>query len=86
MVTVHDGFYPLPADPIVESPPRTGRSFLRGIARLKTAYVLDKQCHLARPKSVGKVLNQDFNNFQFTRLNNVLAHGLDPLWRIPLYS
>jgi hypothetical protein len=39
--------------------------FLRGIAYLKTAYVSDKQRHLARLKVFAKVLNQDFNDFQF---------------------
>jgi hypothetical protein len=52
---------------------------LWGIAYLKTAYVSDKQRHLTRLKVFTKVLNQDFNGFQFTRLNNVLAHGLDSL-------
>jgi hypothetical protein len=52
---------------------------LWGIAYLKTAYVSDKQRHLTRLKVFTKVLNQDFNDFQFTRLNNVLAHGLDSL-------
>jgi hypothetical protein len=57
-----------------------------GIAYLKTAYVSDKQRHLARLKVFAKVLNQDFNDFQFTRLNNVVAHGLDSPGRIPPYS
>ena len=59
---------------------------MRGIAYLKTAYVSNKQRHLARLKVFAKVLNQDFNDFQFARFNNVLAHGLDSLGRLSPYS
>src|SRR5271165_3946522 len=54
--TVHDGFYPLPRRPHCYSPLfEPVDHFLRGIAYLKTAYVLDKQRHLARLKVFGKV-------------------------------
>jgi hypothetical protein len=80
-------FTPCPADPIVAvllfEPVD---HFLRGIAYLKTAYVSNKQRHLARLKVFAKVLNQDFNDFQFARFNNVLAHGLDSLGRLSPYS
>src|SRR5271165_433112 len=80
MVTVHDGFYPLPRRPHRYSPLFAPVDhFLRGIAYLKMANLLEKQRHLARLKVFGKVLNPDFNDFQLTRLNNVLAHGLDSL-------
>jgi hypothetical protein len=85
--TSPDGFYPLPRRPHRCSPLfEPVDHFLRGIAYLKTAYVSDKQRHLARLKVFAKVLNQDFNDSQFTRLNNVLVHGLDSLGRIPPYS
>ena len=79
-------FTPFPADPIVAVPSSNRSIISGGIAYLKTAYVSDKLRHLARLKVFAKVLNQDFNDFQFTRLNNVLAHGLDSLGRIPPYS
>jgi hypothetical protein len=45
--------------------------------------VPDKQCHLARLKIVGKVLNPDFNDFQLTWFNNVLPHGIGSFRRVP---
>src|ERR1700747_1394954 len=57
MVTVHDGFHPLPRRPHRCSPLfEPVDNFLRGIAYLKTAYVSDKLRHLARLKVFAKVL------------------------------
>jgi hypothetical protein len=79
-------FTPCPQTPSLQSPLRTGRSFLAGDCLSEDGVCVGQQHHLARLKVFAKVLNQDFNDFQFTRLNNVLAQSLDSLGRIPPYS
>jgi hypothetical protein len=71
-----------------------GIRLMRDVARTVLSNILierveltdDTVFHLVRLKVFAKVLNQDFNDFQFTRLNNLLAHGLGSLGRIPPYS